>query len=489
MNNKFETLTRYIFWITAALAFVYIILKAYLMDITHDEAYSLLLVDTNYLRAMAGTANTHWINSIFMKLFSVTLGIQPWMLRIHSVIMFPVYTLFLFWFYRELKSVGARFLLLTFLIANHFTLEYFSIARGYAMSLSFLTGAFFFSYKVLNQEKPEFKNLKIAIFLGIAAVASNYTAFFQFCGMVGFLLLYIYFNNKDLKQFFQKKYIIVFILIAITSVVTITNLLMIKILSNDLRFGGDYSFFTNTLDSIIYFMKFEESINNNGIFSLSSVLFFIALLFIAIVGIIIKNIHIMFFSFLFLFQFIIANLVFFLFETPFPLGRTALALFLSISFAIIFFVEKIKTNEIFKIIPSLGIFIAAILLFINTLNLTSSFDSFKQSEIKKSLNDMKQILKKDKNENAKILSCKFFYAIWINHYYYFYPDEYDLNIKMIPQDNKELDLDLYPNFEYLITVRNEDLDIEAKYDRVELINHYPQSGLKIYRISQKTQAE
>lgn len=466
-------------------SFLYVVIRAYLIDITNDEAYSLLLVDTNYINALVGTANTHWINSIFLKLISSIIGIEPWMIRIHSVLSFPVFIYFLYHYYNKLKSLGAKIFLLSLFLINHFTLEYFSLARGYGMSIAFLMGSLYCAYKSLQEDNQSFQNHKFTVIFGVLAVASNYTAFFQFCGIVSFLFVSVYFKTKTINHFFQRRYLPLLLLFVITCIVTVTNLLMIKFLSNDLRFGGDYSFFTNTLDSIIGFMSFVESSNSNGIISFSSFLLFLVLLLISIFGIVKRNINIVFFTSLFFFQFIISNFLFYLFKTPFPLGRSALTLYPSIAFSIIFFVDSINLKEIYKQIFSFIILAGSVLLLAFTPNFNSSFDSFRQSEIKRSLDDIEIIFDNKNHEDSRILVCRNVYSIWINYYNHFYPEKYGLDITVIQQNDKILNLVEYPNFNYLMTARDEDKEIQKKYPELELVKYYPQSGLTIYRINER----
>jgi hypothetical protein len=95
-------LSKIAFFSIALFAFVYVILRAVNLQITHDEAWSFRLVDIFYLNAMGGVANTHWLNSFFIKIWTLILGNEPWMLRIHSILSFLVYSYFLFRFYKNL---------------------------------------------------------------------------------------------------------------------------------------------------------------------------------------------------------------------------------------------------------------------------------------------------------------------------------------------------------------------------------------------------
>ena len=56
-------------WLIVTILWIYIFYRAVFISITQDEAYSYFLVKTNYWRAMPGSLNTHWLNTLAMRLF------------------------------------------------------------------------------------------------------------------------------------------------------------------------------------------------------------------------------------------------------------------------------------------------------------------------------------------------------------------------------------------------------------------------------------
>src|ERR1044071_6554969 len=79
-------------WTVAFLLLCYIVYRACCISITQDEAYTYFLVKTNYWRAMPGTANTHWLNSIFLRLFLWLPGADdPWKVRLLSILSWGMY--------------------------------------------------------------------------------------------------------------------------------------------------------------------------------------------------------------------------------------------------------------------------------------------------------------------------------------------------------------------------------------------------------------
>ncbi|MFC2110955.1 hypothetical protein ACFLQ5_00730 [Bacteroidota bacterium] len=483
MTERANKYSRILFIILAVGAFFYVAARAYLIGITHDEAYSVYLADTNYFNALVSTANTHWLNSFFIKLFVVIIGSEPLSIRLHSVLAFLVFAYFLYRFFIELKSVGAGIILIALFFLNRFSLEYFSLARGYGICLAFLVASIFFAYKTLTEKTISFKHQLYSLIFGILAVASNYTALIQFCGIFTFLIISIYLKSGKLDILKQRKYIHLFILFFGTCVVAITNLLIIKFFSNDLQFGGDISFFTNTLDSIINYIAYpNDSLVQLKVISTSSLLLFCFLLAVFIYGIVKRDIKIIFFSTLFFFQVFINYLLFFLFDTPFPYLRTALVLFPAIAFSIVWFFESINLKAYYKIIVGITVLVASGFLLFRTFSLNSAYEWRKQSEIEYALNYLNQDISNNHIDSPKILVCGNMYSLWKNYYNHFYPEKYIHKLALIHNYYLPLEVSQYQSFDYLVSARELDSNLSENNDEFILLKRYPQSHLSIYKI-------
>src|SRR3954464_58162 len=74
------------------LLWIYIVYRATFLPITQDEAYSYLLIKTENWRQMTGTPNTHWLNSLFAKVFISLPGFDSmWKIRMLSMISWILY--------------------------------------------------------------------------------------------------------------------------------------------------------------------------------------------------------------------------------------------------------------------------------------------------------------------------------------------------------------------------------------------------------------
>ena len=453
------------------------------MEITHDESYSLFLVDTNYLRAMVSTANTHWLNSFFMKLFSITIGIKPWMVRLHSVIAFPILAYFLFQFYLKLTKTSSRLILISLFFINLFVLEFFTLARGYGMSLAFITASLYYSYLIIESEEFDYNNFKKLLIFGILALASNYTVFFQFIGIFTFPMIYLAFKNGKIDFFKTRKQFNLWLFFLLAIFTAIANLLMIKFISHDLQFGGYISFFGDTLESIIRYVFFTQFFDSNfHYFSLGSVLLFSFLLLILGIAIYNKNQKIIFFTSLFFFQFIISNLLFLLFNTPYPFNRTALMLVPSIAFSIVWSFESLNIKANFHRIIGIIFLSVFCVIFINSYTLKSSYEWPFHAEVGIALDEINSIAIQSKIEKPKVLFSNYPYGVWANYYNHFYSEKYNFDTEQILKDSiSKLDTNtFYPDF--IISNITIDSNANPQLHHIKLIKTYKFGGLRLYEV-------
>jgi hypothetical protein len=481
-NHLQDKLFQWLFLIIAICAFIYVITRAYLMEITNDEAYSLLLVDTNYIRAMIGTANTHWLNSLFLKIFIIFVGSKTWMIRLQSILVFPIFAYFLYRFFIKLSQPISKITLISLFLVNLYVLEYFSLARGYAMSLTFITASMYYAYKIIDKEEPKYSDyLKLLIF-GILSLFSNYTVLFQFVGIFTFPAIYFAYRNKNVDFIKTRKYKVLIVLFSIAISTAIINLLMIKFLSNDLQFGGEKSFFCDTLESIIQYVLYTGNRSlHPSYFTYGSVLLFLLLSYIFGIAIIKKNKAILFFASLFFFQFIINNLLFTLFKTPFPFNRSALTLFPAMAFSIIFMLERIITPIKYAIsIVILGTFIY---IFINSYSIRKSYEWPQQSQVEEALDEINKIAKIENIINPKVTLSISSYAVWSHYYQHFYNHKYNYDVSLLSTDTSTNIDHHIVNSNFVVTTKEIDLKQNPKLKKkIDSIKKFPLSGIMVYSL-------
>ncbi len=134
--------------LTLLLAFSYILIRGFTVGITHDEALTYKIIRGDEI--LKGTANHHWLNT-HLSSWSVSLfGTKEFALRLPNILSSAVFGLFLFRIAKNfLASSATQIALLLFLCGNPFILDFFSLCRGYGLSLAFVTASLFYLFKIV----------------------------------------------------------------------------------------------------------------------------------------------------------------------------------------------------------------------------------------------------------------------------------------------------------------------------------------------------
>lgn len=400
-----------------SVCFSIVVYRAYQIGITHDEAFSFFLIDSNYLNALATTANTHILNSLSMKIFNI-LNLNHWFfLRIHSVLSFLIFAYFT---YRILDFFETNLSKITFLflmLCNPLTLEFFSLARGYGIALSFLMGTIYYSLSYIQHQSSN-KNLQKIFIFGSIAMLGNYTVLFPIAGI--FIYLFFIQKNKFLTQIFSKKNIPYTLLFIIINIGAVANMLLIKYITNDLQYGADHSFLLESLPSLflhIAFIPYPSSsiMVRTATIVLSFFTFFI-IINTFIISLLKKENLLGFASSVFILCFVFYSLTHILFSSPYPLSRTTLSLFPFMAINLIFWLERvIKSKWLKKTIKISSIFFMLYFSFQN-FSLYHTLEWKNQSQVQYIFEDVIKIHKQKTDNLPKILCDEPYYAVWINYY-------------------------------------------------------------------------
>lgn len=167
-----------------AMAFLYIIGRGVWLSLTIDEALSFFhLSETSII-----SANDHFLNSQLMRFCMAVFGESEWSLRLPNMLSFGLFGVAGF---RLLKPIQEPVLftigsLLFFF--QPFVLEFFSLARGYGLGLSFAIFALAIAMED-GKTKEWVKSLSILVLLSLAVMAN--AVYFNFAAG---LLLWLTFS-------------------------------------------------------------------------------------------------------------------------------------------------------------------------------------------------------------------------------------------------------------------------------------------------------
>ena len=176
-------------WLVASvggLLLAYTSYRAHALSFTHDESLSYLFhVSRSYQSILfdAGTANNHLLNTALMKLFGELFGSHPFSLRLPNLIGHGIYLVFsCLW----LRLFGRPFVLVAGFLAlnlNPYLLDFFSLARGYGLSLALLMASLYFMGRTLRS--GDLRLERASLIAAALAVLANYTLLNVYLALLG----------------------------------------------------------------------------------------------------------------------------------------------------------------------------------------------------------------------------------------------------------------------------------------------------------------
>lgn len=184
---------------------IYIIVKRALsVPITHDESDQILYYAQQSIYDIFMYTNpwptNHILNSLLIKLSTAIFGINQWSGRLPNIII-AVTILFgsVYAIARQLfgfKVIGL-FVSVSLLLFNPYLFEFFSLARGYGMAISFSLLCYALILRFNREE-----TVKTLLFFSLSAilmVLSNFSWLLLFCAFYGYLFLYLIYK-KEIKK-------------------------------------------------------------------------------------------------------------------------------------------------------------------------------------------------------------------------------------------------------------------------------------------------
>jgi hypothetical protein len=162
------------------LLFTYVIVRAYLLSITIDEAYSyLFFVQKSVNHFNLASANNHLLNTFLVKNCVRIFGLSELTIRLPNVLahlLFLVYSAKLFNKFSSKTLTIFAFLIINI---NPFVLDFFSLSRGYGLSLGLMMGSIYFGYRFIHQ-KRNYISAFISEIFGCAALFANFILLIYF---------------------------------------------------------------------------------------------------------------------------------------------------------------------------------------------------------------------------------------------------------------------------------------------------------------------
>jgi hypothetical protein len=363
---------RFIFPILLLLAlFSIIIIKAYSIPITYDEVASTIYYPTftNWQIMMYpdNWPSNHILNTLLIKLSFSLFGISPFSARLPNILAFIFYFSIVWSIaYRWFRNSWLYYAVIVCLTCNPYFLDFFGLARGYAMSDTFMTASVYFMLRYFSENR--FKFFWLAYFTGLFASYSNFTLLIFFAAVNGILVTsLIFFFYRKVQN---RKNIIVHAAFMFLCTIAYGALIYTPILkmnsTNQFIYWTSNGIIADTLKSLIIDSLYNIKYNlfSPDFITYSCVAIF-TLSFIMVMREIIRQkdavLHNTFvISFLVLFTTVLVNIFQnILLKTPNLYGRTAMCYFPLFVIPALFFLQVIIGR-----LPTAGPIIAVALCFV-----------------------------------------------------------------------------------------------------------------------------
>jgi hypothetical protein len=237
---------------------IYVIYRAVTLSMVHDESLTYTIIKLNEGSEWTKTANNHWLNTAFMAFFAKILGEKEWMLRLPNILSYFCYTFFGFLIFNRFRHSILKYTSFLVFILNPFLLDFFSLARGYGLSVGLMVASIFFLLQLSDDSRKKSALIGFGIFSILAVLANSTLLIFYLSAMLIWLILQ--FRSQGIR-FFLNPIVLLISVIHICILKKLLDFIFFLKNSNGLYAGGNNGFIPDVIGSNLttFFYK-EESI-------------------------------------------------------------------------------------------------------------------------------------------------------------------------------------------------------------------------------------
>lgn len=402
--------------------FVYLVLRIIYVPVSDDEFMSIDMHVSQDIFSIITTgqpnldwaANNHVLNTLLMKLELLIFGWKDWAIRLHILLSFLVAFYFSYQIISEItQSEFRKFLYLTILFVNPYYLDFFGLARGYAISFAGVTAALYYLQQYIDHEHET--TLKLMFFSLFIAVWSNFLSLYILAG----ILVLLFYHHLFIHRTEKSKNVLICSIVYTLLIIVVVVFPLIKTLASPISYGGRNGIFQDMIVHYIrQFIHFNPMVDRHAIFVEGW-------LNIEIYGIIVLLLWIAFTAFSFVFEVkkeiskmqiislflvifvaIISKVLFVLKGTPIPMGRTQLIFgipfFLGICIAFERIILKRKNFASLLIVVACGM----VLHFAKSFNFVNTIEWWQNGDAKVVSSFLKSYNTSDNNSKIKRLGAE-----------------------------------------------------------------------------------
>lgn len=256
MNNKTVWLRKIIpFSIGIGILF-FLIAKSILMQITCDEAYTVMILTKesvwNVVSYKSSYTNNHILNTLLVKfLFSLFQSTSHALARVPNIAAFILYFYALYQFSRRFIThdwVSLLFVIL--LCCNPYLLDFFALTRGYGLSVGLMMMSVYSAARFIFTANRQ--SLPLSICCAVLAVYAQFATLHFYLGINLYIIIFLFYKLLILKE---KKIFYFGIVTQLVGAILLTLLIYLPITAilrdNQIAYYGKDGFWENSILSQI----------------------------------------------------------------------------------------------------------------------------------------------------------------------------------------------------------------------------------------------
>jgi len=191
--------TKILYFSISTLAILYVFIRLFSVGITYDEVWTIYEFVPQTVKNIFAynpcDANNHIINTLAVKFLFYIFGESIFVARLPN---FFAFFLFLFYAYKISNKYLSEFngvLCFCLLIVNPFLLDFFSLARGYGISMGFLLPSIYYLLEFIEYQNP-IKSFNALLFGGIATI-TNFSMLNYYLILLLVIFIIMLFSKKQ----------------------------------------------------------------------------------------------------------------------------------------------------------------------------------------------------------------------------------------------------------------------------------------------------
>ncbi len=259
------------YYVCGAVFFTYILVRAIFIGITYDEYLTIKtfvpLSIYHIINYTPADTNNHILYTLLSKLFLFIFNDSLFVARLTSVIASLIYMYFSFKISRAFFTGLSGIICFNLLLLNPFLLDFFSIARGYGLALSFQMASIYFLLRFVREK--QIKSAVVSLVFGGLSTLSGFSLLNYFISLLPVVFM-VSVLSKD--KLLIKKTVLYSLAASLILLAVIYEPIRKLNVHGMFYYGGGDNFYKDTLLSLAKYTFYSPFVTSNIAFALNGFL-------------------------------------------------------------------------------------------------------------------------------------------------------------------------------------------------------------------------